>query len=34
MKLGIPQESLAGETRVATTPGVAQKLIKQALKCC
>jgi NAD(P) transhydrogenase subunit alpha len=28
MKIGIPKESVAGETRVATTPDVAQLLIK------
>ena len=32
MKLGIPKESLAGETRVATTPEVAQKLVKQGFE--
>ncbi len=32
MKLGIPKETLAGETRVATTPEVAQKLIKQGFE--
>jgi NAD(P) transhydrogenase subunit alpha len=32
MKLGIPQETLAGETRVATTPEVAQKLIKHGFE--
>ncbi|WP_058557155.1 Re/Si-specific NAD(P)(+) transhydrogenase subunit alpha [Thiohalocapsa sp. ML1] len=32
MKLGIPKESVAGETRVATTPEVAQKLIKHGFE--
>jgi NAD(P) transhydrogenase subunit alpha len=32
MKLGIPKESIAGETRVATTPEVAQKLVKQGFE--
>jgi NAD(P) transhydrogenase subunit alpha len=32
MKLGIPRESLPGETRVATTPEVAQKLIKKGFQ--
>jgi NAD(P) transhydrogenase subunit alpha len=32
MKLGIPKETLAGETRVATTPEVAQKLIKNGFE--
>ncbi len=32
MKLGIPKESLDGETRVASTPEVAQKLVKHGFE--
>jgi NAD(P) transhydrogenase subunit alpha len=32
MKLGIPKESLAGETRVAVTPDVAQKYVKNGFE--
>ncbi|MET0084861.1 MAG: hypothetical protein ABW082_03785, partial [Sedimenticola sp.] len=27
MKIGVPKESVAGETRVATTPEVVKKLV-------
>ena len=32
MKLGIPKETLAGERRVAMTPEVAQRLVKQGFE--